>query len=328
MHRRRFLRAAIAGAASAALPACSPSRPAVHRVGFLNSGPASLNTSNVSAFEGGMREHGYLQGHNLVVDYRWAEQKIDRLPALSGELLALKPDVIVSTGGPATASALRAATRTVPVVFITGDPLHEKLVDDLGHPGGNMTGFSVIAASLEAKRLQLLKDALPTVRRVALLWNEDMRSSGDQTPESIAATAEHLGFDLRFWNVHDHAGLDTALPGIEADRPDALMVAADPMLGYERQRIVEFATRARLPGIYFWREFAEAGGLMSYGTDLTAMYRRCTDYVDKILRGAKPGDLPVEQPTTFEFVVNLRTARALGLTLPPSLLLLANKVIQ
>ena len=297
------------------------------RVGFLNVGPAEHNKANVEAFRAGLRDMGHVEGRSVVVDYRWADSRVERLPGLVSELLALKPDVIVSTGGVPAAMAVKAATSSVPVVFITGDPLAEGLVASLSKPGGNMTGVALLADEVESKRLELLKQVLPKARRIALVWNPS-RPTSDRTLKVFTDTAHKMGFAVLVHGARNAAELDAALKDISTAQVDALAVLPDPVLGFERQRIVEFALKQRLPGVYFWREFAVAGGLLSYATSLTGAYKRTGSYVDRILKGAKPGDLPVEQPTTFELVINLKTAKALGITIPPSLLALADEVIQ
>ena len=299
----------------------------VARIGFVNVGPANRNEENISAFRAGLRELGYVEGRNVVVDYRWADGKVDRLPGLVGELLALKPGVIVSTGGLPTILAVKAATTAVPIVFITGDPIAEGIVPSLARPGSNLTGLAVLAEEVDLKRLELLREALPKARTIAVIWNPAQRFS-DRTLKSFTAAAQGMGLSIRAWEARDARELDEALNAIAMAKADALVVLPDPVLGFARVRIVDFALKARLPGIYFWREFAQIGGLLSYGTNLAATYRRSATYVDKILKGAKPGEIPVELPTTFELVVNLNTAKALGITIPTSLLSRADVVIQ
>lgn len=299
----------------------------IHRIGFINVGPAAPNASNVEAFRTGLRELGYVEGRNIVIDFRWGDQKVEALPVLVNELLNLKPEVILSSGGLPTILAVKAATNTLPVVFITGDPVAEGIVPSLARPGGNLTGFAVLAEELELKRLELLKQVLPKATRIAVVWNPAQRFA-DRTLKDFTATARRMGMATQVWEARDARELDEALTAISAAQVDALAVLPDPVLGFERARIVEFATKNRLPGVYFWREFVQIGGLMSYGTSLTAIYRRAATYVDKILKGAKPGDLPIEQPTTFELVINLKTAKALGLTIADSLLTRADEVIR
>ena len=316
-----------AGSLAASPSAIGQDATNVRRIGFINVGPAAPNRINVDAFMAGLRDLGYAEGRTIVVDYRWADGKADRLPGLVNELLSLKPEEIVSTGGLPTILAVKAATTTVPVVFITGDPLAEGIVPSLARPGGNLTGLAVLAEEVESKRLELLKEVLPNARRIAVVWNPSQRFA-DRTLKAFTLTARRMGMVAQMWEARDARELDEALAGISAAQVDALAVLPDPVLGFERARIVDFAIKNRLPGVYFWREFAQIGGLLSYGARLTATYRRAAAYVDKILKGAKPGDLPIEQPTTFELVINLKTAKALGLTIPPSLLARADEVIQ
>lgn len=327
LQARHSLALALAAAVSLALPPPPAAAQPPKRIGFINVGPAAANVQNVEAFRAGLREAGQAEGRAIVVDYRWADGKVDRLPALVGELLAQRPDLIVSTGGAPTVMAVKAATSTVPIVFITGDPLAEGVVSSLARPGANLTGFAVLADEVESKRLELLRQVAPRTRRLAVVWNP-ARPAAAKSFRAMAETARVMGLEVLAWEARDAASLESAFGGIAKDRADALIVLPDPVLGFERARIVEFANRQRLPGVYFWREFAQAGGLLSYGTSLAGTYRRAATYVDKILRGAKPGDLPIEQPTTFELVVNLKTARALGLTVPSSMVAVADEVIQ
>jgi putative tryptophan/tyrosine transport system substrate-binding protein len=301
--------------------------PGVHRIGFINSGPPGPNAKNVAAFRAGMADLGYVEGRNLEIVFRWGEQKADQLPTLASELVNGKPEVIVSTGGAPTVRAVKAATATIPIVFITGNPIAEQVVPSLARPGGNLTGLAVLAGDLEAKRLEMLKLMLPRAKRIAIVWNP-AQPYVDDIVQSVEGAARRLDITLLQWKARNRQELELAFAEIAEAKADALCVIADPVLGFERDRIVNFATKNHLPGIYFWREFAEIGGLASYGTNLAAVYRRAATYVDKILKGAKPGDLPVEQPTTFELVINRSTAKALGITLPPAVLQRADEVID
>jgi len=316
----------VAGLAVSTPAVCEPAAGA-HRIAFINLGPAAPNTKNVAAFRAGLAELGYVEGKNLSIDFRWADQKVDRLPGLVNEILALKPELIVSTGGQLTARAIKAATTDVPVVFITGEPVAEGIVPALAHPGGNMTGFALLAGDLEAKRLQLLTQIIPRAKRVAVVWNPTQPAI-EEIMRNVDAAGKRFGLTLVSWKARNKDELDAAFREIAKAKADALFVISDPVLGYERARIVEFAQQQRMPGIYFWREFAEIGGLVSYGANLAATYRRSALYVDKILKGAKPGDLPIEQPVTFELVVNLKTAKSLGITVPESVRLRADEIIE
>ena len=313
--------AALSTAAFAADPA-----PGTHRIAFISSGPAAANVENFAAFKRGLVENGYIEGRNLVLDVRWADGKVANLPGLVSELLDAKPKIVISTGGPVTVGAVKAATTSVPVVFISGDPVAEKIVSNLPRPGGNLTGFAVLAGELEAKRLEVLREILPRAKRVAVVWNPSQVSI-EPIVQAVEVAAKQLDFTVVPWKARNPGELDAAFAEIQKVNVDALFVIADPVLGFERERIVAFAKQNRLPAIYFWREFVEIGGLASYGTSLSDVYRRIGGYVDKILKGQKPGDLPIQQPTTFELVVNRDTARDLGLTIPFSVLQRADKVL-
>ena len=295
------------------------------RIGYvsLRSGPEHLD----EAFRQGLRELGYVEGQNISVEYRWADWKPDRIPALAEELVRLKVDVIVAVAGP-TVRAVGKAVKTIPVVFLTGgDPVGTGLVASLDRPGGNLTGVSLLTSELNAKRLELLKQAVPGVSRVAVLVNPTLPTAGALLKE-LEGAARALKVKLQVLEARDPQAIDDAFAAMKRERAGALLVGNDPMFFAQRERIVDLAAKHRLPGIFEWREFAEAGGLLSYGTSVADMYRRLASYVDKILKGAKPADLPVEQPTRFELVINAKTAKALGLTIPPSFVLRADHVIQ
>lgn len=299
----------------------------IYRIGFLGSASPVANKDRVEAFRQGLRDLGYTEGRNILIEYRWAEGDYDRLPGLARELVGRKPDLIVSTGGRPTARALSEATRSIPVVFLVSDPLADGLVLSLGRPGGNFTGLDVFSIDLDTKRLALLKEALPQASRVVYLWNP-LNASGLPQRNRIEIAAQSLAVRLRLIEARLPAEIDAAFATMARERPDALLVASDPMLDSQRRRIVELATTNRLPAMYQWREFAEAGGLMSYGADLPALYRRLPIYVDRVLKGAKPGELAIEQPSKYELVVNLRSAKALGVTIPQSVLVRADHIIK
>jgi len=265
-----------------------------------------------------------------VIEYRFAEEKLERLPALAAELVALKVDVIVAPNTPA-ALAAKQATRTIPIVFsFAADPLTSGLVTSLARPGGNVTGLSLLGPELVGKCLELLKETVPRVSRVAYLWQPgalDERQEKDRLKRAEVA-ARALGMQLQFVGARGPEDFDRAFTDMTRARAGALTVLGGAMLFTERRRLVDLAAKNRLPAMYSWREFVDAGGLMAYGPNLTDSQRRAATYVDKILKGAKPGDLPVEQPTKFELVINLKTAKALGLTIPPSVLGRADEVIQ
>ena len=293
-------------------------------IGYLSfrSGPSFLD----EAFRQGLRELGYVEGQNISIEYRWADWKPDRIPALAEEMVRLKVDVIVSTPGGPTALAVKKSVRTIPIVFTSGDPVGAGLVASLDRPGGNLTGVSILTTELNAKRLELLKQAIPGVTRVAVLVNPLLATKA--TLKDVEGAARALRVKLQVLEVRDPQELDDAFSAMKRERADALLVLSDPMFFAQRERIIGLAAKHRLPGMFEWREFAEAGGLLSYGTNVAEMYRRLATYVDKILKGAKPADLPVEQPTKFELVINLKTAKALGLKIPQSFFLRADHVIQ
>jgi putative ABC transport system substrate-binding protein len=297
----------------------------IPRIGYLSPRPGLSFYDE--AFRKGLRDLDYLEGQNIALEYRWANWAPDRLTAFAIELVRLKVDVIVSTGGSAPAVAAKNATQVIPIVFITGDPVGLGLVPSLSRQGGNLTGINIFTNELNAKRLDLLKEALPGASRVGVLANP-----GPPTyrvaRRNLEDAARSLGVRLHLREVRGPNELDNAFSAMAKEHVDALLVVNDPMLDAQRGRIVDLAAKARLPGIYEWREFAEAGGLMSYGANLGELYRRAATYVDKILKGAKPADLPIEQPTKFELVVNLKTAKALGLTIPQSVLVRADEVIR
>jgi putative ABC transport system substrate-binding protein len=327
MNRRAFLRA-LSGSLLAA-PLAAEAQPAakIARIGWLNlAGGPHLP----EAFRQGLRDLGYVEGRNLVIEYRNAEGKPERLPALAAELVALKVDVIVAPLTPA-ALAAKQATRTLPIVFTTAaDPVTSGLVTNLARPGGNVTGLSILAPELIGKRLELLTQAVPGVNRVAVLWQPG--AYGERTEKDNLKAAEvaarALGVRLQFVEARGPADFDRAFSEMTRVRADALTVLPSPTFNTERRRLVDLAAKNRLPAVYEWREYVEAGGLMAYGPNLADLFRRAATYVNKILKGAKPADLPVEQPNKFELVINLRTAKALGLTIPPSLLGRADEVIQ
>ncbi|TAK39270.1 MAG: ABC transporter substrate-binding protein [Betaproteobacteria bacterium] len=298
-----------------------------HRIGFLGNSTAALEANLVGPFREGLRELGYVEGRNLLIEYRWAEGNYESLPALIGELLAMKVEVIVTAGTPATLAVKKATTTTPLVMIAVGDPVGTGIIPSLSHPGGNITGLTSISPELDGKRLELLREIIPGISHVALLWNSEspLQFIGERRTQ---AAAEALGMKVLSLGVRDKAGLDKAFADILRERPQALLVLADRLFLHHRERIMEFAARARLPGVHAYRELVEAGGLVSFGPSYEGMHRRAAFFVDRILKGASPGELPAERPATFELVVNLKAAKGLGLTIPPSVLLRATKVIQ
>jgi len=301
-------------------------------IGYLATGSreAPEGREILDAFRQGLRERGYIEGQNVVIKYRLAEGKIERFPVLAAELVAMKPDLVVAQNTPA-ALAVRQVTTTIPIVVpVMGDPVGDGLVASLARPGANITGLTFIGPALAPKRLSLLKEALPTIARVAALWHP--RAYGERTMNEMVGETESaartLNVSLRLVAALGADELDRAFSTIAAERADALFIFPSPMLFLQRKRIVDFAAQHRLPSMSMAREFVEIGGLMSYGASIPDLSRRAATYVDKILRGAKPGDLPVEQPTKFELLVNLKTAKSLRLTISQSLLVRADEVIQ
>ena len=299
----------------------------VYRIGFLGNSTAALEANLVGPFREGLRDLGYVEGRNVLIEYRWAEGKYDRFPALIGELLALKVAVIVTAGTPATL-AVKKATTSVPLVMsAVGDPVGAGIVPSLSHPGGNITGLTAISTEMDAKRLELLREVVPSVSYIALLWNA---ASPLQVlaEKQVQAAAQVLRMRVLSLGVKTEEEIKSALAVMARERPDALLVLADRLLLHHRALIMDFATRHRLPGVHAYRELVEAGGLMSFGPSYADMHKRAAYFVDRILNGAKPGDLPVERPRTFELVINLKVAKALGLTIPQSVLLRGTEIIQ
>ena len=298
------------------------------RIGYLG-----LDLANVprliEAFHQGLRDLGYVEGRNVVIEYRDAEGKLERLPGLAAELVALKVDVIVAGGQP-QALAAKQATRTVPIVFTAGpDPVASGLVTSLARPGGNVTGLSTLNRDLTSKRLEQLKQAVPKVSRVAVLWHPDERERpGKDFRKEAEIAAAAMGMRLQFVEARGPADFERAFSEILMARAGALTVLPSSSFYTERRRLVDLAAKNALPAMYPWRECVDAGGFMSYGPSVADLYRRAATYVDRILKGTKPGDLPVEQPTKFELVINIKAARALGLTIPPSVLARADEVME
>jgi putative ABC transport system substrate-binding protein len=313
------------GLLEAPLALAQPSPGKIARIGYLSirSGPTALD----EAFRQGLRDQGWIEGRTISIEYRWADFKADRLASLAEELVRLKVDVLVAVGGNAPALAAKRATETIPVVFTAGDPVAAGIVSGLGRPGGNVTGVSVLTTSLNVKRLELLTQAVPGAVKVAILANPTNPLFGS-TLKELRSAAPVLHVQLQLLEARERRAIDEAFSRMAKDRPGALLVLADPMLFDEKEHIVELAMMARVPAAYEWREFVEAGGLMSYGASIADLYRRLGVYVDRILRGAKPAELPVEQPTTFELAINLKTARALGITIPQAVLVRADQVIR
>jgi len=314
-----------------AAPLVTDAQPAgkVSRIGWLSAGfPRPDRDPPVDAFRQGLRELGYVEGQNLVIEYRGAEGRDERLPDLAAELVRLHVDVLVAVGPIATRAA-QHATRTLPIVMTgTADPVGAGFVASLARPGGNITGVSLLMAELPGKRLELLKETVPQSTRVAVLANPD-NPVYEALRNNLTVAARALGLHLHVVEVHSADELDPAFAAVTREGADALMVLSDPaLMDNLRGRVADLAATHRLPAMYGWRELVVAGGLMSYGPSLPDMFQRAASYVDRILKGAKPADLPVEQPTKFELVINLKTAQALGITFPPTLLIQADEVIR
>jgi putative ABC transport system substrate-binding protein len=327
MNRRAFT--TLLGGAAVVWPIAARAQQAgkVHRIGVLETISTTLNVANFYALREGLRQLGYAEGQNLVIEYRSADGRDDRFPGLARELLALKVDVIVTRGTPA-AKAVKNATSTVPVVMMaSGDPVGVGLVTSLARPGGNITGLSAIVGELSPKRLELIREIVPGLARIAVLAN----TSNDAVRRDwarIETAARSLGVQSQLLDLRESDALGPTFDDASARRADALVVVIDAITQANQQRIVDLAMKHRLPAIYSSREFVDAGGLISYGVSYPDLYRRAATYVDKILKGTKPADLPVVQPTKFELVINLKTAKALGLTIPDKLLALADEVIE
>jgi putative ABC transport system substrate-binding protein len=330
--RREFLRAAtVAGTAgflglgSEAAEAQQTAR--ILRIGILIPASASLNSARVEAFRQRLRERGYVEGKNITIDYRYAEGKLERLPDLAAELVGLKVDVIV-TAASAGILAAKKASATMPIVFATAaDPVGDGYVSSLARPGGNITGLSLMAPDLDGKRLELLKEAFPKVARVAFLWRSG-GIRGNLSLTEMEPAAKALGLKLLSLEVRSLDDFDSAFARAKRERAQALITSVSPLIGNQQRQVLDFAAKNRLPAMYPFSEFVEAGGLMSYAPNIPDLFRRAADFVDKILKGTKPAEIPVEQPMKFEFVISLIAAKQIGVTIPPNVLVRAHRVIR
>jgi putative ABC transport system substrate-binding protein len=299
----------------------------IPRIGILSGSSASSFSARVEAFRRRLRELGYVEVKNIVIEYRYAEEKRDRLPDLGAELVRLKVDVIVTGGGPAILAAKKASA-TIPIVFGNStDPVGTGIVSSLARPGGNITGLSLMAPDLDGKRLELLKEAFPKVARVAFLWDPGS-SRGNPALTDMEAAAKALGVKLQSLPVRSLDDFDSAFARAKRDGAQALITTTGPLVITQQRQVLDFAAKNRLPAMYPDSEFVEAGGLMSYAPNTADLWRRAADFVDKILKGTKPADIPVEQPMKLKFIINLKTAKQIGLTIPPNVLVRADKVIR
>ena len=324
--RREFV-AGLGGASLAWPIVARAQQPPMPVIGFLNARSPDEAASTVGAFRQGLGESGYFEGRNVTIEYRWAEGQYDRLPAFAAELVSRQVAVIAAMGGDPSALAAKAATATIPIVFTIGsDPVQLGLVSSLNKPDANVTGVTFILSDLGTKRLELLRQLLPNASAIAMLVNPDFPPTRAEVTD-VQTGARSLGLQINFLNASTEGQIDTAFATIVQQRADALIVGVDPFLLGQRDRLVQLTARHAVPAIYFSREFAEAGGLMSYGPNFATGYRQAGVYAGQILRGVKPAELPVLQPTSFVFF-NLRTAKALGIKVPPTLLALADDVIE
>jgi ABC-type uncharacterized transport system substrate-binding protein len=326
---RRELITLIGGASAAAWPFPARAQPALPVIGFLH--PASLDTfaDRLRAFRQGLKEAGYVEGENVAILYRWGESQPDRLPELAADLVRRRVTVIASAGGIPAISAAKMATATIPIVFAVGeDPVARGFVASLARPGGNLTGINFLNTELTAKRLEILRELVPTAARVAVLVNPSNAVNLESTLKEVSAAAGAMGLQIRILNASDSREIDAAFAALVRERPDALFVGPDAILNSRRMQLVLHAMRHGLPAAYPSREYAEAGGLLSYGTDFLDTYRQVGAYVGRILKGVKPADLPVVQSAKFELVINQTAARILGLAVPATLLARADEVIE
>ena len=302
----------------------------VSRIGYLSSFDAGSEFSRSEAIRLRLLELGYVEGQNIGIEYRYSEGKINRLPELAAELVRLKVDVIVAAGGVSLIRAAKNATETIPIVMTGtgGDPVEAGLVESLARPGGNVTGITNLTREIGGKRLELLKEAVPKVLSVAVIYESGIPGSLRELKEVLPVAARSLALRVQYWGGRNAEDFDKIFVTLSRERPDGLYVTTSPLMTADLKRTINFASKSRLPSVGSNREYVEAGGFMSYDADPADGYRRAATYVDRLLKGAKPADLPVEQPTKFELIVNLKTAKQIGLTIPSSVLARADKVIK
>ncbi len=312
------------------LPAPAQQPKKVARLGYLSSSDPATESARAEAIRLALRERGYIEGQNIATEFRYAEGKLDRHPELAAELVRLKVDIILVAGGDIPIRAAINATKTIPIVMTGGatDPVTAGLVDSLARPGGNVTGFTLLSRELGGKRLELLKEAVPKVTRVAVLYDPALPSHVHEVKERLPVPARALGLTVRPLEVRAADDLERLFAALSKERLDGLYVISSPLMNANQKRIAGIALESRLPSVYSYRESVDAGGLMYYGADLADSYHRVAYYVDRILKGAKPADLPVEQPMKFELVINLKTAKQIGVTIAPEVLARASKLIK
>ena len=329
MDRRAFLGTVAGGLLAAPLGAEGQRTTKIPRIGVLAPGSSAAPAPSITgAFLRGLRELGWVEGQNVIIERRFAENRVERFPSLATELVHLPVDVILAAGGPASLKAAREATTTIPIVMVASsrDPVAAGLVKSFARPGGNITGLTTAPEEIGGKQLELLREAAPGASRVAFLW--DATVGAFSLPKSVEAVARSLKMELLPLEVRAPADFEAAVAAATKERVNGLMVAGTPMFTQHSKQLADLLTKNRLPGISIWSVFPEAGGFIAYGPSLADEFRRAAIYVDKILKGANPGDLPIEQPTKYTLVINLKTAKALGLTIPPSLLQRADQVIE
>ena len=299
-------------------------------IGYLSNSNRSESAARSEGIRFALRERGYIEGQNITIQYRYADGKIDRYEEIIGELVRLKVDILLVGGGTTFLHAVKNATKTIPVIMMAtpADPVETGLVYSLARPGGNLTGISLLTRELGGKRLEILKETVPNINRIAVLYVATSPSSVRDAKEVLPTAARALHLTIEPWELRRTDDFNSVLTAMAKQRPDGLYVTPDPQWGLSREGTVNFAVKNRLPSMFVEKSYVDVGGLMSYGADMAESYQRVAYYVDKILKGAKPGDLPVEQPTKFELVINLKTAKQIGLTIPPNVLARADKVIK